>query len=109
MVSRFLKCSAKIGVLIELSKKIFIDLQPFDDLETMGVLVALLIKYTCLVQIVDAYFSRGVDDTLRVKHDAYMDDFSILVAKKRQVSGSNLRKEIDQLSFLNLLRGITGE
>ena len=69
----------------------------------MRMLIPLLIKYTRLVEEVDAYLSRGVDDLLVAHEDAYMRDSSILIAEKGQVAGAGFLQEIHQIATSHLL------
>ena len=75
----------------------------------MRMLIPLLIKYTRLIEEVDADLSRGVDDLLVAHEDAYMRDSSILIAEKSQISGAGFLQEIHQIAASHLLRGIAGE
>ena len=56
--------------------------QSLDDLQPMCMLVALFIKYTRLVEVVDADLAGGMDDALVAHDDAHMSNVSFLVAKE---------------------------
>ena len=75
----------------------------------MRMLISLLIEYARLVEVVDAYLPRGVNDALVAHEDAYMRDSSILIAEKGQISGAGFLQEIHQIAASHLLRGIAGE
>ena len=78
----------------------------FDCLQPMRMLIPLLIKYTRLVQVVNAHLPRAVDDLLVAHDDAHMGDVSVLLAEESEVTGLGLLQEIHQFTFLNLLRCI---
>ena len=71
--------------------------------------VPLFIKDARLVEVVDANLSGSVDDALVVEHHAHMDNLSVFVAEKGQVSRLDLWQEINQLAFFDLFGGITGK
>ena len=48
----------------------------------MCVLVFLLIKYSCLVQEINADLSRTVDDLFVAHDDAHMGDDTVLITEK---------------------------
>ena len=48
----------------------------------MRVLVFLLIKYPCLVEVVDADLARTVDDLFVAHDDAHMGDDAVLVTEE---------------------------
>ncbi len=48
----------------------------------MRVLVFLLIKNPCLVEVVDADLTRAVDDLFVAQNDAHMGDVAVLLAKE---------------------------
>ena len=75
----------------------------------MRVLVPLLIKYTCLVKVVDANLPRAMDDLLVAHDDAHMGDVAVLLAEESQVAGQRFLQEIHQITFFDLLRGVAGE
>ena len=72
----------------------------------MGMLIAGFIEYARLIEKIDAYLAGGMDNTFGVEHHAHMDNMSVLVAEEGQVAGLNLREEIHQFAFLNLLRRV---
>ena len=74
----------------------------------MCMIVPLLIKYTGLIQIVDAHLAGSMDDTLVVEHHADMDDMTFFIAEKGQISWLDLGQEIHQFAFFDLLRGVSG-
>ena len=48
----------------------------------MRVLVFLLIKYPCLVEVVDADLARAVDDLFVAHDDAHMGDVAVFFTKE---------------------------
>ena len=77
-----------------------------DSHQLMRVHIALLIKYTGLVQIIDADFSRGMNDLLVANDDADMGDDAVFVAEEGEVAGLCFLKEINQFAAIDLLRGV---
>ena len=75
----------------------------------MRVLVFLLIKYTCLVKVVDANLPGAMDDLLVAHDDAHMGDMTILLAEESQITGQRFLQEIHQITFFDLLRGVAGK
>ena len=75
----------------------------------MRVFTLFLVKYTSLVQVVDADLPRAVDDLFVAHDDAYMGDDAVLIAEEGQVARLCLLKEIHQVAALHLLRGIAGQ
>lgn len=75
----------------------------------MRVHPGLLIKYACLVEVVDADLAGGVDDLFVTDEDAHMGDASLVVAEEGEVAGLRLLEEIHHLAALGLLRGIAGK
>lgn len=69
----------------------------------MCVQIALLIKYTGLVQIIDAYFARGMNDLLIANDDADMGDDAVFVAEESQVARLRFLKKINQFAAIDLL------
>ena len=53
----------------------------------MSVLIAFLIKYARLVQVVDAYLPRTMDDLFVAHDNAHMSDVAVFFAKESQVAG----------------------
>ena len=74
-----------------------------DSYQLMRVHIALLIKYTGLVQIIDADFARGMNDLLIANDDADMGDDAVFVAEESQVAGLRFLKEINQFAAIDLL------
>ena len=76
---------------------------PLDGLQMVRVRIQLLIKYTRLVEVIDADFARGMDDLLVADDDAYMGDVVVFVAKESKVARLGFLQEIDQLAAADLL------
>ena len=72
----------------------------------MRMLVFLLIKYSCLIQEIDADLSGTVDDLFVAHDDAHMGDDAVLITEESQVARLRLLQEIHQLALPYLLRGI---
>lgn len=75
----------------------------------MCMLVPLLIKYSRLVEVVDAHLPRGVNDALIAYDNAHMRDGAAVFTEEGEVAGLRLGQEIHQLAAFNLLGGIAGE
>jgi len=69
----------------------------------MCMFVLVLVENSCLVEEVDAYFTRGVDDLLVAHDDAHMGDDAILIAEEGQIARSCFLQKIHQLAFFDLL------
>lgn len=74
-----------------------------DSHQLMRVHIALLIKYTGLVQIIDADFARGMNDLLIANDDADMGDDAVFVAEEGEVAGLCFLKKINQFAAIDLL------
>ena len=57
-------------------------------------LPSFLIKYSSLVQKVDANLPRGMDNLLVFHDDAYMGNAAIFVAEESQIAGLGFLQEI---------------
>lgn len=75
----------------------------------MRVHPGLLIKYACLVEVVDADLAGGVDDLFVTDEDTHMGDVAVFVAKESEVARLRLLEEIHHLAALGLLRGVARE
>ena len=56
-----------------------------------------------IVNLIDAYFTGGMNDLVGIEQDADMGDLSLFVIEKNQISGLRLFQESDSLTLASLL------
>ena len=72
----------------------------------MGVGLLFGVKYPSLVDAVDAYFPVGVKNKMVLQENAHMNNFTLLVVEKSEITGFAFIDKAQGSALLRLLRSI---